>query len=100
MSVTVTVRVTGDPAQAKALADADPGRIQAISEKGKAAGALHHRFVAGDGEIMVIDEWPDAAAFQGFFEGTPEIPALMADAGMTGQPQVEIWQPLDMHDEF
>jgi quinol monooxygenase YgiN len=100
MSVIVTIRITGDPAQAKAVADADPDRIRGISEKGRAAGALHHRFVAGDGEFMVIDEWESAEAFQGFFGSTPEIGAVMAEAGVQSEPHVEIWQPLDMHDEF
>jgi len=33
---------------------------------------LHHRFVSGDGELMVIDEWETAKQFQSFFDGNPK----------------------------
>jgi quinol monooxygenase YgiN len=100
VSVIVTVRFSGDPARAKQVADADPERIRSIAETGRARGALHHRFAAGEGEILVIDEWESAEAFQSFFEENAEIPGLLEEIGVTGEPRVEVWQPLEMHDEF
>ena len=68
MSVTITVRVAADPEKAAAFAEANAAMIRAISQQGKSMGAIHHRFVSRDGEIMVIDEWPDSGTFERFFE--------------------------------
>ncbi len=100
MSVFVTVRVAADPAKAEAYAAANAAFIQGISQEGKRRGAIHHRFFATDGEMMVFDEWESAEAFQKFFSENTDIPAVMAAAGATGAPEIKIWRVADMKDEF
>ena len=59
MSVIVTVRVGGDPAKFEEYARANPDQVQAVLDVAKRNGVIAHRFYAGDGEYMAIDEWPD-----------------------------------------
>ena len=99
MSVLVTVRVSGDVAKFRQLMDEDPGRFEAIAERGKAAGAIHHRFGVGDGYVLVLDEWESAAAFEEFFQ-MPEIAAIMVEAGAQGEPEVTIAEAIESPDQF
>jgi hypothetical protein len=46
--------------------------LSAIAERAKSYGVIAHRFYGTDGQIMVVDEWPDAASFQAFFEAEQE----------------------------
>ena len=47
-------------------------------------GLIAHRFYGSDGEIMVIDEWPDAESFLSFFGHVEaEVGAMMAAVGIT-----------------
>ena len=50
---------------------------------------MHHRFFANEagGEVLVVDEWPDAASFMRFFESSPDIGEMMSEAGVTEQPR-------------
>lgn len=102
MSVLVTVEVHGDPAKLEQIAADDPGRIRAIAVRGKAAGAIAHRFYATDaGDVMVIDEWPDADSFNRFFEANQaEIGPLMQEAGVTSEPAVRFWRKLETGDDI
>ena len=101
MSVMVTLWIQGDPAKLEEFAGQYPDQIRAISEQAKQHGVIAHRFYGSDdGQIMVIDEWPDAESFQGFFEaGAPEIQPLMQDTGVEGEPVVTIWRKLESGDE-
>jgi len=45
--------------------------LEEITESTRGAGMLHHRFVSGEGELMVIDEWKTAEQFPSFFDGNP-----------------------------
>jgi quinol monooxygenase YgiN len=100
MSVLMTLRVKGDPSKLEAMVAADATRLAHVADKGKTMGATYHRFYASDGEILVIDEWPDEASFQAFFESTPEIPQIMADAGVTEQPTITFYRKLDLGDDI
>jgi len=57
-------------------------------------------FAAGDGEILVIDEWPDAESFQRFFESQTEIPRIMQEGGAKGAPEISFYRKLDTPDIF
>lgn len=102
MSVIVTLRMKGDPKKLEEIASQDPDRIKAIAKQGEQAGAIAHRFYGSDdGQIMVIDEWPDAQSFQGFFEAQSDrIGPLMQDAGIQGEPDITVWQKLETGDEI
>jgi heme-degrading monooxygenase HmoA len=70
-----------------------------VAGRGKQFGAISHHFYATDKEVLVVDEWPDEASFQKFFESSPEIKEMMERAG-AGQPSIEFWHHLDVDDDF
>jgi hypothetical protein len=100
VSVFMVLRVPGNPDTLEQYANANADMMLRIAEEGRAAGALHHAFAGGDGEILVIDEWPDAESFQRFFESQTEIPRLMQEGGAQGAPQISFYRKLDTPDEF
>jgi hypothetical protein len=100
MSVIVTLRLEGDPQKLEEMAAADPGRMSGIAERAKGHGVVAHRFYGSDGQILVVDEWPDEASFQAFWEETgDQIAPLMQGVGATGEPEVTFWRKLDSRDE-
>ena len=101
MSVIMTLRVKGDPRKLESIAAEQRDRLPAIADKAKSHGVIAHRFYASDnGELMVVDEWPDADSFQAFFdECRSEIQAVMSDIGATTDPEVRFWRKLETNDE-
>ena len=100
MSVIVTVSANGDPAQFEAQAAANPDRIQAILDRAKSHGLIAHRFYGTDDRLMAIDEWPDAESFQAFFQAAAgEIQPMMAEGGVTSEPEVKFWRKLETGDD-
>lgn len=102
MSVIMTLRMKGDLGKLESIAAQDPDRLPAIAEKAKSHGVIAHRFYgADDGELMVVDEWPDSDSFQAFFdECRSEIQAVMDDAGVRTEPEVRFWRKLETNDEI
>jgi hypothetical protein len=100
MSVLMTLRVKADPKKLEAMVAADPKRLSVVADKGKTAGATYHRFYATDDEVLVVDEWPDEQTFHTFFGGTPEIPQIMAEAGVTEQPTITFYRKLELNDDI
>ena len=102
MSVIMTLTIDGDPKKLEAQAASDPAGMQAIIDSAKAHGLIAHRFYGSEGgQIMVVDEWPDAESFQSFFdENSARIAPLMQAAGASSQPQPKFWRTLDTHDEY
>lgn len=101
MSVIAMLRIKGNPADLERYAAGPGGELmRRIGEAGKAAGAVSHRFVGGDGEMFVIDEWPDEQTFQKFFADQPEIADVMRDGGAQGPPQISFYRVLDTPDQF
>jgi hypothetical protein len=101
MSVLMTFRTKGDPALLEKRAGDNPDGLRAIVEEAKTAGLIAHRFYGtDDGQIMVLDEWPDAESFQRFFAANrTTIEPLMTEVGATGEPEVTFWRELDTHDQ-
>jgi heme-degrading monooxygenase HmoA len=101
MSVIMTLRAKGDPLELERRAAGNPDGIRAISDRAKEHGLIAHRFYGSDdGQIMVVDEWPDRESFQRFFEeARSEIEPLMRDVGVTSEPEITFWRKLDSHDE-
>ncbi len=78
MSVIMTLRASGDPEELERRAAANPEGMNAIVAKAKAHGLIAHRFYGAPGQLLVIDEWPDAESFQRFWaEASPEIEPMM-----------------------
>jgi hypothetical protein len=100
LSVVMMLRVKGDPDALERYAQENGEQLQRIAEDGKSKGALHHVFAGGDGEIIVLDQWPDEASFQSFFDGQDEIPQVMQGAGAEGEPEVSFFRILDTPDKF
>ena len=102
MSVIVTLTLKGDPHKLEEHAAEDRDGMQTIIESAKAHGLIAHRFYgSADGEIMVVDEWPNPESFQSFFEeNSGRIGPMMQAAGVTTEPQPKFWQKLETHDEY
>src|SRR5437588_8420340 len=101
MSVIMTLRAQGDPKELERRAGENPDGMRAIAEQAKQHGLIAHRFYGSDdGQILVIDEWPDPQSFQAFFgEQRDRIEPLMREAGATGEPEVTFWHKLETRDE-
>jgi hypothetical protein len=96
MSVVVTVRFpVSDVAKAIQGLHDNAEFLEEITASTKNAGNIHHRFVSGDGELLVIDEWETADQFQSFFDGNPKVAEVMASIGMTGAPEISVYGSVD-----
>jgi hypothetical protein len=100
MSVLVIGRMTVDPANVEKIWVDRKADFQGVAERAKAAGAVHHRWAFGDGFVMIVDEWPDAASFQKFFDTETVIPQLMQAGGVQGAPEFTIVEAKDAPDQF
>ena len=101
MSIIMTLRLQADPQKLEAFAAANQDHMDGIRQTAQEHGLIAHRFYGSDaGQIMVIDEWPDAQSFESFFAATQDrIEPIMREAGATSEPDVTIWHKLDTHDE-
>jgi hypothetical protein len=101
MSVLMTFRIKGDPNILEQKAGENPEAMRSIADRAEENGLIAHRFYGSDdGEIMVVDEWPDAESFQRFFESNrSEIEPMMQIVGATGEPEIKFWRELETHDE-
>ena len=100
VSVFMIMRVPGDPDGFERHTNANAEMMHRIAEEAKVAVATRHAFAAGDGEVLVIDEWPNAEAFQRFFDSQTEIPKLMQEGGAQGSPEISFYRRLDTPDIF
>ena len=101
MSVIMTLRASADPKRFEQYAAEHQDDLQGILSAAKDAGVIAHRFYGSDdGEIMVVDEWPDAESFQAFFQAAAgEIQPMMAEGGVTSEPEVKFWRKLETGDD-
>jgi hypothetical protein len=102
MSIMMGLRLQADPTRVEQALNSDPERLKAIAERSKKYGAIHHRFYANEagGEVLVVDEWPDAESFRRFFSDSPDIGEMMTEAGVTSEPEPVFWRELDTPDKF
>jgi heme-degrading monooxygenase HmoA len=101
MSVMMGLRLTVDPDRFMQVIQDKAEQAKAIAERGRSKGAKRHMFLAGEAEVMVADEWDSEESFLAFFqEAGPEIGQLMAEAGVSNEPQPAFWKPLDTPDRF
>ncbi|MGO9457862.1 MAG: hypothetical protein ACLP62_12590 [Acidimicrobiales bacterium] len=96
MSVIVTIRIpVTNVAKAIEGLHANAEFLDEITKSVTGSGMLHHRFVAGEGELMVIDEWESSEQFQKFFEENPKVAEVMSSIGMTGTPEVSVFGSIE-----
>ena len=101
MSVIMTMWIQGDPDKLEQLASEDQAGMRAIADQAKENGCIAHRFYGSEGQILVVDEWPDAESFQRFFESQrAEIERMMGEVGAAGEPAVTFWRKLETGDEL
>jgi quinol monooxygenase YgiN len=100
MSVIMTLRVSGDPEKLEQLAQENPDSIRGISARAQAAGAIAHRFYGSEGQIMVIDEWPDPESFHAFFAAEQDAIGPMMAQVATSEPEITFWRKLETGDEI
>jgi heme-degrading monooxygenase HmoA len=99
MSVIMTLRVQGDPDKLERMAAEKPGLLREIADRGKAAGVIAHRFYGSEGQILVVDEWPDADSFHRFFESEQATIGPMMQEVATSEPEITFWRKLETGDE-
>jgi quinol monooxygenase YgiN len=100
VSVIMTLRVTGDPDKLEQHAAENADVVRGIAERAQARGLIAHRFYGSDGQIMVVDEWPDPASFQAFFEAEQATIGPMMAAVATGEPEITFWRKLETGDDI
>ena len=101
MSVIMTMQLRADPDRLEAYAAENAATMQALADKAKSYGVIAHRFYGtADGQVMVVDEWPDAESFERFFtEMGPQIGPMMEAVGVTDEPSPMFWHKLETHDD-
>ncbi len=100
MSFTVITRFAADPATFQQYAAANHEQMARIAEESKGYGCISHFFVAGDGDILAVDEWETVEQCQQFFGNQPEIPDVMRGIGATGAPETAFYQKLQTGGDF
>jgi hypothetical protein len=101
MSVIMTAWIQGDPKKVEEYAANNRDEMNSVLESAKSHGLIAHRFYGSQGQVMVIDEWPDDGSFQSFFEeNRSRIEPIFQAAGGPGEPGINFWHKLDTHDEF
>ena len=102
MSVIVMLQFEADAAKMEEYAGANKDKMAAIVGRAKEKGLIAHRFFGDDaGHVIVLDEWPDADSFQGFFsEAQSEIGPMMQEVGVTSPPQPQFLRALETHDKY
>lgn len=96
MSVTIIAHFpVADIEKAIAGLQANAALLEEITEDTKAGGLIHHTFVAGEAELVVIDEWETAEQFQSFFEGNAKVAKITEAIGVTGPPAVAIYNEVE-----
>lgn len=71
-----------------------------ITAYGKTLGQLGHRMITGDGELVVIDEWGDEEQFRKFFDSAPRMGEFLEGAGITGPPEISVFNSVDVPGTF
>lgn len=101
MSVMMTMVMEGDGSKLEAYAAENVEMMRGIRDHAVEHGMIAHRFYATDGQIMVVDEWPDVESCLSFFAHTEgAIGEMMAAAGVTSKPEPKFWHALKTHDEY
>ena len=100
MSVLMTFRIAGDPDKLEQLAAERGDVLRAIRDRAVESGLITHRFYGAEGQIMVLDEWPDPESFQRFYESQRgEIEPMMQQVA-TGEPEITFRCKLETGDDL
>lgn len=100
MSVITITHLRGDVDKMKAVLAGGAETMEQVSAAAREAGALSHRFVVGDGELLVLDEWTSAQAHADFFSSNEGIRSLLGAAGLTAPPSTDVFETLEAAGTF
>ena len=101
MSVFVIVRCTvTDLGKALEWGRANGQIAEDITAYGKSLGQIGHRMLTDGTDLVVIDEWPDAATFDKFFATAPGMGEFLSGAGVAGNPEVTMLDAVEMAGQF
>ena len=100
MSVLITTKFTGDVAKGRRTFEERAGELTKFADLARSAGCLHHRFGAGDGFMLAVDEWESAEQFRKFMEN-PDLQAFIASSGADmAAPEVTITEAIRTADQY
>ena len=101
MSVLVIGKFQGDTATFRQAVAERAGEFAKYADMARAAGGIHHRFGAGDGFVLVVDEWDTAEQFQRFFSD-PELQSFIGSVGGStdGPPDITVTEAVSSPDQF
>ena len=101
VSVFVIVRcAVADLGKALEWGKANGDIAEDITAYGKSLGQIGHRMLTDGKDIVVIDEWPDADTFNKFFAGAARMGEFLSGAGIVGEPEVTMFDALDLPGTF
>jgi hypothetical protein len=101
MSVIMMLWAEGDPEALERYAAENQDKMRAVLDHAREHGVIAHRFYGTEGQILVVDEWPDEQSFHEFFDHVgPEIRPMMEAAGVTSEPHPRFWRKLETFDSF
>jgi hypothetical protein len=97
MSITVIVRFpVADVVKGVEALEDHAALLDEITDASRGAGCLRHRFVAGDRELLVIDEWDSAEHFEMFFAKNAKIQQITDAIGLSRPPAVSVFNSIDV----
>jgi hypothetical protein len=100
MSVKMILRIPVDPAAMQRAAGENDAFL-GIAQHARENGAIHHEFWAGNGEVLAVDEWESAEAFQAFWDNQGQnIGQLMAAAQASEPAPPDFYEKMSLGDEF
>jgi heme-degrading monooxygenase HmoA len=101
MTAIVIARYRSNAAEFERTGRRRPGDFEALAELASAEGCLHHRVAVGDDDrdVISINEWPDAEAFNRFSVNPAVIDILQA-WGLDDPPQADYYHTIDSPGEF
>ena len=101
MSVIVCGKVAGDTAKFQQAMIDRKDEFEAIAQRARSVGAIHHRFGFGDGYVLVVDEWESPQQFEAFF-GDPKLQEFIGSVGgdTSTPPEFIIAEAVSSPDEF
>ena len=101
MSTLVMTRAKVDPQLAEQMAKAEPNPFAQLASTSH-EGLIRHRVFAGDGELVVIDEWERPEDYEAWRASPPVaemFSKMMGEANMTDELQVLYARELDLGDK-
>ena len=74
--------------------------LEEMTKANKTAGNLGHRVCAGDGELVIVDEWETVEQFQGFYANNANVERITSELGVTGPPAILVVTSVDVPGTF